>query len=66
MIALTRLPVRAFGALMSLEPAIGALAGLAILGEDPTPAQCAGIAAAILASLGTTLASRDERPVTAN
>jgi inner membrane transporter RhtA len=56
MIALTRLPVRAFGTLMSLEPAVGALAGLAILGEDPTPAQWAGIAAVILASLGTTLA----------
>jgi inner membrane transporter RhtA len=57
MIALTRLPVRAFSTLMSLEPAVGALAGLAILGEYPTPAQWAGIAAVILASLGTTLAA---------
>lgn len=66
MIALTRVPIRSFGALMSLEPAVGALAGLAILGEDPTPAQWAGIAAVILASLGTTLASREEPSVTAN
>ncbi len=57
MIAVTRLPVRAFGTLMSLEPAMGALAGLAVLGEEPTPAQWAGIAAVILASLGTTLAT---------
>jgi inner membrane transporter RhtA len=55
MTALARLPVRVFGVLMSLEPAVAALAGLAVLGERPTPAQWVGIAAVILASLGTTL-----------
>lgn len=55
MVALTRMPTRVFGALMSLEPAVGALAGLAFLGEHPTPLQWAGIAAVIAASLGTTL-----------
>ncbi len=55
MSALTRLPSRAFGTLMSLEPAIGALAGLAFLAETPSPFQWAGIGAIILASLGTAL-----------
>ncbi len=55
MIALTRIPPQAFGALMSLEPAIGALAGLAILDEKPSPMQWAGIGCVMLASLGATL-----------
>jgi inner membrane transporter RhtA len=59
MTALARLPVRAFGVLMSLEPAVAALAGLALLGERLAPLQWAGIAAVILASLGTTLWAAD-------
>ncbi len=55
MTALARLPVRTFGVLMSLEPAVGALAGLALLGERLAVVQWAGIAAVILASVGTTL-----------
>jgi len=62
MVALTRLPVRAFGALMSLEPAIGALAGVAVLGEHPTPLQWAGIAAVIGASIGTTMTLEPQEP----
>ena len=62
MVALTRLPVRAFGALMSLEPAIGALAGAAVLGEHLTPIQWVGIAAVILASLGATLTIEPQEP----
>jgi inner membrane transporter RhtA len=58
MVALARLPVRAFGVLMSLEPAVAALAGLALLGERLAPLQWAGIAAVILASVGTTLGAR--------
>jgi inner membrane transporter RhtA len=55
MVALARIPAPAFGALMSLEPAVGALAGLVVLGENPAPIQWAGIGAIILASLGTAL-----------
>lgn len=55
MTALARIPARAFGTLMSLEPAVGALAGLLMLGETPTPIQWAGIAAVMLASVGTAL-----------
>jgi len=58
--ALTRLPARVFSTLMSLEPAVGAVAGVMVLGEFPPPAQWAGIGAVILASLGATLTLRTD------
>ena len=58
MVALTRLPARVFGTLMSLEPGVGAIAGLVMLGERPTVEQWAGIAAVVVASVGTTLSAR--------
>jgi inner membrane transporter RhtA len=54
MIALTRLPARTFGILMSIEPAFGALFGWAILHEVLTGLQWTAIAMIILASIGTT------------
>ena len=54
MIALTRLPARTFGILMSIEPAFGTLFGWAILHEVLTRLQCTAIAMIILASIGTT------------
>jgi inner membrane transporter RhtA len=62
MAALSRMPSRAFGTLMSLEPAIGALAGLAILHQRLAPPQWAGLAAVMLASLGTALTLRTDAP----
>jgi inner membrane transporter RhtA len=58
MIALKELPARAFGILMSLEPAVAALAGLAFLGEVLTPKQWLAVALVIAASAGSTLTSR--------
>lgn len=55
MVALTRLPARTFGTLMSIEPAFGALSGLLFLGERLSPTQWLAIGAIILASVGTTL-----------
>ncbi|OHT20610.1 EamA family transporter [Edaphosphingomonas haloaromaticamans] len=52
MIALKRLPRHVFGVVVSLEPAIGALAALAILGERLSLLQCLAIAALIAASVG--------------
>jgi inner membrane transporter RhtA len=52
MFALTRLPARTFGTLMSLEPAIGALTGLALLHQVLTLAQWMAIAAVVAASAG--------------
>ncbi|MCW7538630.1 DMT family transporter [Aquabacterium sp. A7-Y] len=62
MVALKRLPKRSFGILLSLEPAIGALAGLLILGEHLKPAQWLGIACVIAAATGCTLTARPTRP----
>jgi inner membrane transporter RhtA len=55
MVALTRMPTRTFGILMSMEPAIGALSGLVFLGEQLTTNQWLAIAAIIAASAGATL-----------
>ena len=61
MVALTRMPARTFGTLMSIEPAFGALCGLLFLGEVLTVAQWLAIAAIITASVGATLSLRKER-----
>lgn len=58
MVALTRLPTRSFGTLLSLEPAIAALAGVALLGEHLSVLQWLAIAAIIVAAAGTALSVR--------
>src|SRR5262245_37538296 len=58
MIALKAMPVRTFGILMSLEPAIAALVGLALLREVLSPTQWLAVALVIAASAGSTLSSR--------
>jgi inner membrane transporter RhtA len=55
MFALTRLPRSTFGTLMSLEPAIGALSGFLLLGQQLSLRQGGAIAAIILASAGAAL-----------
>ncbi len=60
MIALTRLPVRTFGTLMSMEPAIGALSGLLFLHETLSTTQWLAIGAIIVASAGATLSTAPE------
>ena len=55
MIALTRLPTRIFGTLMSMEPALAALSGMIFLGEMLTFTQTLALGAIILASMGSTL-----------
>jgi inner membrane transporter RhtA len=52
MFALTRLPTRTFGVLMSVEPALGAISGLIFLGESLSLVQWAAIACIMLASAG--------------
>lgn len=63
MIALTRLPTRTFGTLMSLEPAVGALAGLILLHQVLSLAQWLAIGAVVAASIGATATIRSKRPV---
>ena len=53
MVALTRLPARTFGVLMSLDPAIGALCGWVFLGEQLKVLQWTAIVLIILASAGS-------------
>ncbi|PHN23989.1 threonine/homoserine exporter RhtA [Pseudomonas sp. ICMP 460] len=60
MVALTRLPARTFGTLMSIEPAFGALSGLIFLQEQLSLAQWLAITCIILASIGATLTMRNE------
>jgi inner membrane transporter RhtA len=52
--ALRRLPARAFGVLMSLEPAVAALAGLAVLGQALGGTEWLAIALVVAASAGAT------------
>jgi inner membrane transporter RhtA len=56
--ALRRMPARVFGVLMSLEPAVAALAGLVVLGELLAPLQWLAIGAVVVASIGATRSSR--------
>lgn len=53
MIALARLPRRVFGMMVSTAPAVGALAGFAVLGERLDPVQWLAIGIVILASAGS-------------
>jgi inner membrane transporter RhtA len=55
--ALRRLSARAFGILMSLEPAAGAAVGLLVLGETLRRRELVGIALVIVASAGVTRAA---------
>lgn len=52
--ALRRIPPRVFGVLMSLEPAVAALAGLAVLQEMLRPLQWVAICCVVTASVGAT------------
>ncbi|WP_409564239.1 EamA family transporter [Methylobacterium sp. J-068] len=61
MVALKRLPKQSFGVLLSLEPAIGSLAGLAILGERLSPTEWFAIACIVVASVGNTVSTHRSR-----
>ena len=64
MIALTRMPTRTFGTLMSIEPAFGALSGLLFLNEVLSFSQWMAISCIIMASVGATLTMRNHsKPV---
>ena len=63
MISMTRLPARTFSTLLSLEPAVAAMAGVMLLAERLSALQWLAIAAIIVASAGTALSVR--RPAVA-
>lgn len=55
MVAMTRLPAKTFGTLMSMEPAMAAMSGIIFLGEYLNGMQWLALAAIIAASAGSTL-----------
>lgn len=63
MVALTRMPSKTFGTLMSMEPALAALSGMVFLGEALTLPQTLALGAIILASMGSTLTMRRETKI---
>ena len=62
MYALARLPRRTFSVLLSMEPALAALAGWATLGEQLTPTQTLAIACVVTASVGSAANARRDPP----
>jgi len=64
MIALTRLPTRTFGTLMSIEPALAAISGIIFLGEHLTFIQWIALFFIIVASAGSTLTIKRESKIT--
>ena len=63
LVALRRLPESAFGVLMSLSPAIAALAGLVLLGQAVTALDWLAIAIVVVASAGAVLTARTREPI---
>lgn len=57
-VALRRLSAAAFGLLMSLEPAVAALAGVIVLGQPLTAVLAVALVLVVAASVGTTLTAR--------
>ena len=60
--ALRRVRAATFGLLMSLEPAVAALAGILVLGQRLRPGTLAALVMVVAASVGTTLHSGRHGP----
>jgi inner membrane transporter RhtA len=66
LIALRRLSAAVFGILMSLEPAVAALAGVLVLGQHLTGVGAIAIAMVVAASIGTTFTAPTPARVSAD
>ncbi len=66
MYAMTRLPTRTFGVLMSGDPALAALSGLAFLGEKLSLVQWGAVACIVFASAGIAVTGRSAPQPLAN
>lgn len=62
LIALRRVTPRAFGILVSLDPAVAALAGLLLLGQGLEAAELAALALVVAANLGSSLLGDRRQP----
>lgn len=65
MVALKRLPEKAFGILTSMEPAVAALMGLLFLDEYLSLLQCLAVVCIMLAAAGSSVTARHEQPKSA-
>ena len=65
LVALRRLSARVFGILLSLEPALAALAGFVVLGQSLSGLQLAGMSLVVAASLAVTRQSESRQPAAA-
>jgi inner membrane transporter RhtA len=64
LVALRRLPEAVYGVLVSLDPAVAALAGFIVLGQDLGAREVLGIAMVVVASAGAaSLSHREATPV---
>lgn len=63
MVALTRLPAKTFGTLMSLEPCMGAFIGIIFLHEHLTLIQWVALAFIVLASIGSTTTMKSKTKI---
>ncbi|MDP9377091.1 MAG: EamA family transporter [Actinomycetota bacterium] len=63
--ALRRLPANVFGVLLSLDPAIAALAGFALLRQTLSVQQILAITLVVAASAGVAMAAREVAPIDA-
>jgi inner membrane transporter RhtA len=61
--ALRRIRPQLFGVLMSLEPAMAALAGLVVIGQNLSALDLAGITLVVTASAGVTFGTRGPTPL---
>jgi inner membrane transporter RhtA len=60
--ALRRIPARVFGVWMSMQPAVAALIGLAVLGQRLSAAEWAGICCVVAASAGAARSAAQDVP----
>ena len=61
MVALRRLPIQTYGTLTSCEPAVGAIAGLCLLGQTLACGQVIGIGLVVVAAAGATTSAALKR-----
>ncbi len=62
MMALKQLPSETFGIMVSLEPAVASLLGMALLGERLHPSQWIAIGCIVMASIGSTVTAKKATP----
>lgn len=62
LVALRRMPPRVFGILMSIEPAVAALAALVLLREWLTPVELLAMGCVVAASAGAARSARSKEP----